>query len=165
MGGTKIFVLQMKQIRKVCVVAAAVLVALLIVLFVFGARPETTTAPASPAMPAPPAQRQQQPSGIGTPAAPMGSFTPGTYYSEIVLSNSTIVVSVEVSENSILNVSISDAYEAQAVFYPLMQPTMDSLSARIIEAQSLDIARAGNHTYTQEVLITAIRAALDSARR
>ena len=165
MGGTKIFVLQMKQVRKILLIAAAAVAALLIVLFLFGTR--TSEGPAAPTMPSMPSRGQQAPpSGTNAPGgAPMSIFVPGTYYSEIALSNSTIIVSVEVSENAILNVSISEPYEAQTVFYPLMQPTMDSLSSQIIQTQSLDVQAAINTPYTQEILISAIREALDSARR
>ncbi|MCL2852751.1 MAG: hypothetical protein FWE20_06935 [Defluviitaleaceae bacterium] len=169
MGGTKIFVLQMRQIRKILLIAAAALAALLIVLFLFGGRsaqsPAAPTAP-PPAIPAAPRQQQPPPAGPGAQAVtPVGNFVPGTYYSEIVLSNSTILVSVEVSENAILNISISEPYEAQEVFYPLMQPTLEIISQQIVQTQSLNVQTSGETPYTQEVLISAIRSALDAARR
>ena len=162
MSGTKIFVLQMKQIRKILLIAAAALAALLIVLFLFGGR--SAQSPTAPAVPAPSAPHRQQAPPAGMAAA-VGSFVPGTYYSEIVLSNSTIIVSVEVSENAILNVSISEPYEAQEVFYPLMQPTMENISRQIVQTQSLNVRASSETPYTQEVLISAIRSALDAARR
>ena len=165
MGGTKIFVLQMRQIRKILLIAAVALAALLIVLFLFGGRPAQN--PATPTAPAPAApvspNRQQAPPARGE--TPIGSFVPGTYYSEIALSNSTILVSVEVSESAILSIGISDPYEAQEVFYPLMQPAMDSISQQIIQTQSLDVQVSTETPYTQEILISAIRSALEAAQR
>ncbi|MCL2674588.1 MAG: hypothetical protein FWE92_04575 [Defluviitaleaceae bacterium] len=157
MGGTKIFVLQVQQIRKVLLIAAAVVAAILLVMFLFGGRSaETPTTPH--VQPAP--QQQAPPPAARTPET---RYVPGTYFSEITLANSTIIVSVEVSENAILNVSIYDPYEAQEMFYPLMQPTMDSLSQQIVTMQSLNVQMADGTPYTQEVLISAIRNALDAA--
>ncbi|MCL2616065.1 MAG: hypothetical protein FWD96_00310 [Defluviitaleaceae bacterium] len=165
MGGTKIFVLQMKQIRKIMLVAAAAVVALLIMMFLFnnGAEPRPTAQP----MPQPPAPMQPQapPRGMGAQAGMLGvRYVPGTYFSEIELANSTVIVSVEVSETAILGVSISDSYEAQQVFYPLMQSTMDDIAAQILATQSLDVEASAGTPYTQEVLISAIRSALEAAR-
>jgi len=156
MGGTKIFVLQVQQIRKVLLIAAAVVAAILLVMFLFGGR--NAEAPATPHVQ--PAPQQQTPPAARVPAA---RYVPGTYFSEISLANSTIIVSVEVSENSILNVSIYDPYEAQEMFYPLIHPTMENLSQQIIETQSLNVQMADGTPYTQEVLISAIRNALDAA--
>jgi len=162
MSGTKIFVLQMKQIRKILLIAAAALAVLLIVFFLFGGRSE----PARPTMPQPPAPHQQPaPRGMGAQiGATTARYVPGTYYSEIVLSNSTILVSVEVNESSITSVSISEPYEAQEVFYPLMQPTMENIARQIVQTQSLDVQTSSDTPYTQEILISAIRNALEAAR-
>jgi len=127
----------------------------MLVMFLFGGNREE-----APIMPQAAPQQQTPPSGVQTQAA---RYVPGTYFSEIRLANSTIIVSVEVSENAILSVSISDPYEAQEMFYPLMQPTMYNLSHQIVETQSLNVQHASDTPYTQEVLISAIRSALESA--
>ena len=156
MGGTKIFVLQVQQIRKVLLISVAVVAAILLVMFLFGGRSaETQTTPSQPTP-----QQQAPPPAARAPAA---RYVPGTYFSEIVLANSTIIVSVEVSENAILSVSISEPYEAQEMFYPLMQPIMDDISQQIVTTQSLNIQAADGTPYTQEVLIAAIRNALEAA--
>ena len=169
MSSTKIFVLQARQIRKVLLIAAAAVAAILLVMFLFGGRSEE--APTPHVQPAP--QQQALPSANATNAtsinatnaagAPAARYVPGTYFSEITLANSTIVVSVEVSEHAILNVSIYDPYEAQEMFYPLMQPTMDDISYQVVARQSLNIEAHADTPYTQEVLISAIRSALDAA--
>ena len=162
MGGTRIFVLQMKQIRKFLLVAAVVLTAILILALLFGGRaePRSDTPPTAPQPPAPIHQTPQR----GAQADISTQFVPGTYQSEIPLSNSTIVVNVEVSESAILSVSLSEPYEAQAMFYPLMQPTMENIARQIVQTQSLNVQASGETPYTQEVLISAIRTALDTAR-
>lgn len=158
LGGTKIFVFQMKHICKVALIGGIVLAVLILVAVVMmsrnGGTPPTTD-------PFPTHQAPQLPQ----PSAPSGMalYNPGTYYSEIVLAGSSVFVVVEVSATEILSITLQELGEAQEVFYPLIQPAMSQLSQHIIYTQSLDLEASSETPYTQEVLIQAIRNALDAA--
>ena len=156
MGGTKIFVLQMKHIRKIALIAVAALAALiLLALFLSPRNSGQGTTP-------PPRQQAPQPIAPGGPQG-MALYIPGTYYSEIVLATSSIFVVVEVSETEILSIRLQEFEETQEVFYPLMQPAMSQLSQQIVSTQSLELEPSSESPYTQEVLIQAIRNALETA--
>ena len=146
MGGTKIFVLQMKDLIRVGIIALVGLI-LVILALVFllprgSAEPDET--------------------GRVT-AMPMARFVPGTYASTIILNDEPVHVRVTVSENEILSIYMSDMADVQRVFYPLFEPRMRELAEEILRYQSAHIDPQTDYPVTTGILQDAIRAALELA--
>lgn len=92
-------------------------------------------------------------------------YTPGKYTSSIVFNDHTIDVEVVVDENRINSISLVNLDESVATMYPLMQPALDHISQQIYEKQTLEGLDYGTENqYTSEVLIDAIKDALEKAQ-
>ncbi len=141
MGGTKIIVVQLKEVIKSVVFALIGLILIFLLIYMFIPKGE------------------KQDEGTGTSAL----YYPGTYSSEIILHNSPVVVEVTVTKDKIVSIQLNDMDETQAVFYPLFKPTLENLSSKIVKNQTLDILLSADNATTEEILITAIRGALDKA--
>ena len=143
MGGTKIFVLKLKDLIRIgiFVLLGLALVILLLVLLVPRGR-----------------------GGGGEPEAgypyPSGRFIPGTYVSTIVLNDGPVHVRVTVSENEILMVYLTGMDEVQRVFYPLFEPRMRDLAEEVLRAQSAYIQPQTDYPVTTQILQDAVIAAL-----
>jgi len=144
MGGTKIFVLQMKDLIRIGIftVLGLALVILLLVLLV--------------------------PRGRGN--APddgadynIQRFTPGTYASTIILNDEPVQVRVTVSENDILMVYLSGMDDVQRAFYPLFEPSMQNLAEEVLRYQSAQIEPQTDYPVTTGILHEAVIAALQLA--
>ena len=93
-------------------------------------------------------------------------YTAGVYTSSIQLNDNAIDVEVVVDDSHINSITLVNLDEATAAMYPLMQPALDNLSQQIYEKQSLEnISYGDDSQYTSMVLLQAIQAALDKARR
>ncbi|MCL2576019.1 MAG: hypothetical protein FWE33_06270 [Defluviitaleaceae bacterium] len=97
-------------------------------------------------------------------AMTFGNFVPGTYTSYIVLHNRPITVSVTVDEESILGIAISELEEIVEVFYPLINPTMEQISERVIHSQSTMLDAPVEVLHTSRILLDAINSALLQAQ-
>jgi len=102
------------------------------------------------------------PRGSGTDVGAR-AFIPGTYTSYIIIHNSPIGVSVTVDENKIIDIALSDMAESQEVFYPLIRPTMATLSAEVIDRQTTNIEAPAEAAITSRILLDAINNALMQA--
>ena len=141
MGGTKIFVLQMKDLIRIGIftLLGLALVILLLVLLVprgRGAAPE-------------------EEAGYYTQR-----FIPGTYVSTIILNAEPVQVRVTVSENDILMVYLSGMDDVQRTFYPLFEPRMRDLAEEILRYQSAQIEPQTDYPVTTGILHEAVIAAL-----
>jgi uncharacterized protein with FMN-binding domain len=139
MGGSRIVVLNLRDALKKLVfvgVALVVVVLLITALMPRGTKdePETT-----------------------------GNYAPGTYYSEIILHNNPVLVSVTVDETDIIAIDLENMRDTQEVFYPLFQPTLKTLGERIVATQSLDAVTDDENAVTEDILMKAIRSALEQA--
>jgi len=144
MGGTKIFVLQMKDLIRIGIFAllGLALVILLLVLLVprgRGAVPEDEQAYAA------------------------GRFVPGTYASTIILNNEPVQVRVTVSEEDILMVYLAGMDEIQRTFYPLFEPRMYDLAQEVLRYQSAYIYPQTDYPVTTGILHEAVIEALRMA--
>lgn len=92
-------------------------------------------------------------------------YVPGVYTSSIQFNDNAIELEVIVDESHINDISFVNLEESVATMYPLMEPSLESISAQIYEKQSLeDITYEENNQYTTEVLVSAIDDALNKAR-
>ena len=68
-------------------------------------------------------------------------------------------------QTGISSVELVDLSETVATMYPLLKPAFDSLSAQILETQSLDdITYTQESKYTSLVLLEAIRKSVAKAQ-
>ena len=147
MGGTKIFVLQMKDLIRIGIftLLGLALVIMLLVLLIPRGRGEA---------------RPEEEAAHPTVQA---RFWPGTHTSTIILNDEPIEVRVAVSENEILAVYMSGFGDVQRVFYPLFEPRMQDLAEEVLRHQSAYIHPATDHPVTTGILQDAIIAALRTA--
>ncbi|MDR1067513.1 MAG: hypothetical protein LBL35_08830 [Clostridiales bacterium] len=140
MSGSTIMVLNLKEIiKKLVLIGVGVVVVALIIVAL--------------------AQKKTR----DNPDEETSYYTPGTYYSEIILHNKPALVSVTVDEMDIIAISLENMSETQEVFYPLLRPTLELLSERIVETQSLDLTLGEENVMTETILMGAIRSALSQA--
>ena len=140
MGGTKIFVLQMKDLIRTVVFAVLglILIVLLVILFI----PKDKT----------------------NPSAPSSLYIPGTYTSSIILNDKPLDVCVTVSEDEITDVRMTEMAEIQQVFYPLFGPVLQDLATDVLYYQSAEIVPVTDYPVTSGILQQAVVAALDRAK-
>lgn len=166
MGGTKIFVVQMRQIIKMGIMAAIGLILLVFLLSFFLPGRDRQTQPMPQSQGAQEIHwelRQGAGPGSAQPIAHDGTFIPGTYSAEIILHNNPVLVEVTVSSHSIESIELRDMGEVQAAFFPLFEPTLEILAEVIIEHQSINIPAATDNTVTEGILLRAVEAALRQA--
>ncbi len=101
----------------------------------------------------------------GSPTAGAALYTPGVYTSALPLGNETVNLEVTVNSDRITSIALVPLSEAVATMYPLMQPSMEELSAQIIRSQSTQgLTYPSTSRYTSQALVNAIDTALDKAR-
>ncbi len=134
---TKIVVLHMKEVIYTLVFAALAVVLIILLVLMFRKDNKETAS---------------------------GKYNPGVYTSSIQMSDATIEVEVVVDAQRINAISFRNMSKDVATLYPLMQPCMDVLSQQIYEKQSLEkIELSEEGEYTSEVLLSAIKSALEKA--
>ncbi len=93
------------------------------------------------------------------------SYTPGVYTSSFSINNTDLEVEVSVDSSHINAIRFTNLTESVAAMYPLMQPTIESLSEQICETQSLDdIDYSDENAYTSQIVLKAIKNALQKAQ-
>lgn len=156
---TKIVVLHMKEIiyTGIFLALGILLIIFLIILFVPGNED-------SPMQPSP---TTEDDTASETEVNTQGSslYIPGVYNTEIVLNDQALNVEVIVDRNGISSIELVNISTAVTTMYPLLEPAFDTLTAQIIESQSLDnITYSQESKYTTFVLLEAIRKSLDKAQ-
>ena len=92
-------------------------------------------------------------------------YTPGQYTTALTFQGNVVDVVVTVDENSITSISLNNLEDSVSVMYPLMEPTLEELSAEILTSQSLEnINFSENNKYTSMVLLDAIASSLEQAK-
>ena len=142
MGGTKIIVLQLKQIIKSGLFTLLSLILLGILIFLF--LPKNSNK-----------KDIENESSI---------YVPGDYCSQIILHNKPVNIKVSVNKNQIVSIDMNDISETQEVFYPLFKPTMRTIAREIIRYQKVDIPTVDDYAVTGKILISAVDNALQKAR-
>ena len=93
------------------------------------------------------------------------TYIPGIYTTELILGSETVNVEVIVNDHAITSLSLADPDETLTTMYPLLEPTMDSLSEQICETQDLSqVTYSAETRYTSLVLLEAVRASLEKAK-
>ena len=143
MSGTKIFVLQMKDLIRIglfALLGLTLLILLLVLLIPRGGRSDEP--------PEEPAYNYDQ------------RFVPGTYVSKIMLNDDPVEVRVTVSENDILMIYLSGMNDVQRLFYPLFEPRMVELAEEVLRRQSAYFEPQSDYPVTTGILHEAVIEAL-----
>lgn len=91
-------------------------------------------------------------------------YVPGIYTSAIRLGSTNAQLQITVDADHINSITLTNLDESVSTLYPLMQPTLDELSAAILETQSLEgISYTDENRYTSMLLMQAISDTLDKA--
>lgn len=91
-------------------------------------------------------------------------YIPGVYSSALRLGSQEVNVEVAVDADRITSISMVPLSDAVATMYPLVQPSLQSLTAQICSSQSLEnLSYPEESHYTSQVLINAIGQALQKA--
>jgi len=144
MGGTKFFVLQMKDLIRVgAIVLLGLVLIILALVFLFPSRRGGSPQESNPGV--------------------HNAFVPGTYASTIILNDKPIEVRVSVSETEILSIYMTDMAEIQRIFYPLFEPQLVHLAEEVLHHQSVFIEPTTDWPVTTSILQQAVKAALDMA--
>lgn len=143
-GKTKIVVLKMKELIYTGILLVLGILAIIFLIIMSGEKEEG------------------QPEEASDTAS---VYVPGTYTTAMTLNGSNVELSVTVDETAILSIDMQNMDESVSVMYPLMEPALESLSAQIIENQSIDnIEYSSDNLYTSTVLLNAITSALQQAK-
>ena len=138
---TKIVVLRMKEIIYTAIFIGLAIFLILLFFFMFRSEKEA---------PAPTAESV-------SPAV----YAPGVYSASLSLGRQNVNVEVAVSPDRISAVTL---VPLSAAMYPLIQPSMDALSAQILESQSLEgLEYPAGSQYTSMALMNAIKTAVAKA--
>ena len=138
---TKIVVLRMKELIYTGIFVGLALLLVVIFLAMFhGGKKDTPT------------------------AAEASAYKPGVYTASLALGSQNLDVEVIVDAARITDIRLVNLDDTIATMYPLMEPTLESLSSQILENQSTEnISYAENTKYTAYILLKAVQAALNKA--
>lgn len=140
---TKIVVFQMKELIYTGIFVALGVV--LILLFIFMFLPKDKGSP-----------------DITDTAS---KYVAGVYTSSIAINNQALDVEVIVDKDHINSIRLVNQNETVSAMYPLFEPTLENLSRQLLSTQSVDkLTYTEESRYTSQVLIEAIRMALDKAK-
>ena len=143
MAGTRIFVLQLKDVIKTALFAVLGLVLILLLVYLFVPR-----------------DKDMETTSISNSAL----YIPGTYSSQIMLRSSPVDVDVTVSTDEIISVRMTELEETQELFYPLMKTAMDRLAREIIAYQTVELTPSADFPVTGRLILDAVESALNQAR-
>ena len=93
-----------------------------------------------------------------------GQYRDGTYEAVVQLGTEQAVVSVEINDGKIAQVTMQEMAESVVVMYPMVESTMDEIAAQVIQnqsAQQVDVS--SQQTYSAQVLLDAVAQCLAQA--
>jgi uncharacterized protein YggE len=98
--------------------------------------------------------------------AEVDMYTAGVYTSSITLNDMVLNLEVVVDKNHINSVSIKNIDEAVTAMYPLVDPSLEAIKEQLYNDVPIDqLEVQEDKKYTQQLLIEAIGAALDKAKK
>jgi len=148
MGGTKIFVLQVKDLIRIGAFILVGIIVLVVLAVLFLQRP---------------AQDTNRQDAVQLYAPTQVRYIPGTYTARIILNDRPLDVIVTVSNYEIVSVEMSELYESQRALFPLLEPMMERVSDDVLFYQTANIVIHNDFPVTTGILQQAVVAALDQA--
>ena len=143
MGGTKIFVLRIKDVIRIGAIIVAGLVILGVLTVLFTSRTDQ--------------------GGASHPEPTGALYIPGTYTASIILNDRPLDVIVTVTEYEIIAIEMTEMYENQRMLFPLFEPMMERVSDDVLFYQTADITIHNDFPVTTGILQKAVLSALDQA--
>lgn len=138
---TKIWVFHMKELVYTAIFIILGIFLLLLMIFMFSGSPEPETTAETPSR-----------------------YTAGIYTASMILGGNSVEIAVTVDEDYISSIEFRQLDETVSAMYPLMEPSLESLSSQICESQSLEnISYSEDSQYTSLMLLNAIQTALSKA--
>lgn len=139
---TKIVVLRMKEIIYTAIFVGFGILLILLLFIMFRPKEEGLAASADAAR-----------------------YIPGIYSASLTLGTQEVNVEVAVDSDKITSISMVPLSDAVATMYPLVQPSLDSLTKQICSTQSFENLTYSEDTrYTSQVLLKAIETAVEKAK-
>lgn len=93
------------------------------------------------------------------------TYLPGIYQSCVRLGDSQFEISLCVDSDHINSITLLPVDDTISTMYPLLNSTVDELTGKILETQSLDnISYSTEYRYTCLTILSAIQQALDKAK-
>ncbi len=161
-SNTKIVVLRSKELVYALVLIIISVVIIMTAVSLFAPQKESATAPSSGE--AESEESTQAQSEASQTVTSQAIYTPGIYTAAIKLGNVNAELQITVDADRINSISLANLDESVTTLYPLMQPTLEELSASILESQSLEgISYDDENRYTSMLLLQAISTTLDKA--
>lgn len=152
---TKIVVLRSKELVYALVLIVISVLIIMTAVSLFVPSKQAATKNKEP-------ETQTQPQETGEASSPR--YVPGVYSSAIKLGSANVELQITVDEDHINSITLLNLDESVSTLYPLMQPTLNELSASILENQSLEgISYTDENRYTSMLLMQAITTTLDKA--
>ena len=94
----------------------------------------------------------------------VATYIPGIYTAPVTLGKDTMNMEVTVDASEIRAIRLVNLSEAITASYPLVSPSLEEITAQILETQSLDgISCPAENRYTAQLLLSAISEALATA--
>jgi uncharacterized protein with FMN-binding domain len=138
---TKIVVIQLKELIYTAIFV--VLGILLILLLIFMFLPKNHKDDAEPSS---------------------SQYIPGVYSSSLTLGENPVEIEVTVDSDHINSIRTVNLNETVTTMFPLLEPSLNSLSEQILQTQSLEnISFSDDNKYTSSLLLNAIKEALSKA--
>ena len=138
---TRIWVFHMKELIYTAVFIVLGIFLLLLMIFMFSGSPEQEAAAEVPSR-----------------------STAGVYTASMILGGNSVEIAVTVDEDYISSIEFWQLDETVSAMYPLMEPSLESLSEQICASQSLEnISYSEDSQYTSLMLLSAIQTALSKA--
>jgi uncharacterized protein with FMN-binding domain len=142
MAKTKIVVIQLKEIIYTVIFAALGILLVLLLIFMF--KPDKDENAAS---------------------ADTDQYTAGVWTSSIAFNDMAINLEVVVDKNHINSVTLKNIDESITTMYPLVEPSLEAIETQLCNDVPIDqVEVMEDSKYTQELLIEAIKVALEKAQ-
>lgn len=144
---TKIVVLRMREVVYTAIFAALGICLIILLIFMFLKGKNNSEVPAFP-----------------EESTESANYIAGVYQTSVILRNEVISVEVIVDENHINSVRLINMNDTVTTMFPLFEPAMTELAAKIVETQSLEnITYSEDSKYTSLILLKAVENALSKA--
>jgi hypothetical protein len=142
MAKTKIFVIQLKEIIYTVIFAALGILLILLLIFMFKNDKDDESA-----------------------STETDLYTAGKWTSSITLNDMAINLEVVVDKNHINSVNIQNIDESVTTMYPLVEPSLEAIALQLYDDVPIDqVEIQEDSKYTQQLLIEAIKVALEKAQ-
>jgi hypothetical protein len=142
MAKTKIVVIQLKEIIYTVIFAVLGILLILLLIFMFWPDKKDETVSENTEI-----------------------YRAGVWTSSIALSDTAINLEVVVDKNHINKVSIINIDETVTTMFPLIEPSLEDIATQLYEDVPIEQVKLNEDSkYTQQLLLDAIKAALDKAK-